>query len=219
MLNLFRLRSMSTNVNLCFRNVVRNLQYVQGQSPNPKIREYFYYIDHQGQLFLDDTKIKNFTSCFKEKDFLVFFFKRLKVNTTGRYVDEFPFISLCGREHNYVRCNDTPIVYTHIIQNPSSATDLLSFGGAGDKLTVKFEPENLCMLPQTGRVYHPASEQYGSIGLIKSALAIELSKSFEFASGDESQPPSHFTWKGHRYDLTNVLFDVVRDRKFVVHEE
>uniref|UniRef100_A0AAX7UI48 Uncharacterized protein n=1 Tax=Astatotilapia calliptera TaxID=8154 RepID=A0AAX7UI48_ASTCA len=39
--------------------------YVQGQSPTPRIREYFYYIDHQGQLFLDDTKVKNFVTCFK----------------------------------------------------------------------------------------------------------------------------------------------------------
>jgi len=25
-------------------------QYVQGQSPEKKIREYFYYIDHQGMV-------------------------------------------------------------------------------------------------------------------------------------------------------------------------
>jgi len=39
--------------------------YEQGQSPQKGIREYFYFIDHQGQLFLDDAKMKNFTSCFK----------------------------------------------------------------------------------------------------------------------------------------------------------
>ena len=27
------------------------VSYVQGQSPSPKVREYFYYIDHQGQVF------------------------------------------------------------------------------------------------------------------------------------------------------------------------
>jgi hypothetical protein len=71
-----------------------NVTYIQGQSPEPRIREYFYYIDHQGQvnvlhkkiqlnselfrcsdqltkllflpqLFLDDTKVKNFVTCFK----------------------------------------------------------------------------------------------------------------------------------------------------------
>uniref|UniRef100_A0A9L0J3E7 Leucine rich repeat containing 24 n=1 Tax=Equus asinus TaxID=9793 RepID=A0A9L0J3E7_EQUAS len=40
--------------------------YTQGQSPEPRTREYFYYVDHQGQLFLDDSKMKNFTTCFKE---------------------------------------------------------------------------------------------------------------------------------------------------------
>lgn len=64
----------------------RSVSYIQGQSPTPKTREYFYYIDHQGQvwhlklsvilanyyfchvnlqLFLDDTKVKNFITCFK----------------------------------------------------------------------------------------------------------------------------------------------------------
>ena len=41
--------------------------YTQGQNPEPSVREYFYYIDHQGMLFLDDAKIKNFTCCYKEQ--------------------------------------------------------------------------------------------------------------------------------------------------------
>lgn len=72
-------------VRSCVR--VRCVSYVQGQSPSPKTREYFYYIDHQGQvglgsprvksvcftmivydliqLFLDDARVKNFITCFK----------------------------------------------------------------------------------------------------------------------------------------------------------
>uniref|UniRef100_A0A8C3VTA7 Chromosome 8 open reading frame 82 n=1 Tax=Catagonus wagneri TaxID=51154 RepID=A0A8C3VTA7_9CETA len=42
--------------------------YTQGQSPEPRTREYFYYVDHQGQLFLDDSKMKNFITCFKGSD-------------------------------------------------------------------------------------------------------------------------------------------------------
>ena len=60
--------------------------YIQGQSPEAKIREYFYYIDHQGQLFLDDAKIKNFTSCFKDKQFIKFFINRIKNNNSGYYI-------------------------------------------------------------------------------------------------------------------------------------
>ena len=82
----------------------RSLSYVQGQYFNNRMREYFYYIDHQGQLFLDDAKVKNFISCFQDKEFLAFFFKRVKLNNTGRYESEFPYVSPCGREKNYIRC-------------------------------------------------------------------------------------------------------------------
>lgn len=69
------------------------------------------------QLFLDDARIKNFTSCFKDKQFLRFFFKRLRFNATQRYQNEFPYLSLCGTERNYVRCDDLPIVFTEMIAN------------------------------------------------------------------------------------------------------
>lgn len=57
-------------------------------------------------------------SLFTEKKFLVFFFQRLRRNETGRYEDEFPFVSPCGRERNFIRCDDTPIVYTHVVSSP-----------------------------------------------------------------------------------------------------
>lgn len=177
----------------------RNVAYVQGQEPEPKIREYFYYIDHEGMLFLDDAKMKNFTSCFKEKKFLHFFFTRVRLNSTNRYREDFPFISPCGRERNFIRCDDLPIVYTHIIRD-ASGKEKLSYAHAGDLLTVDFEPDKIYMAPETGRVYHPAWERVGKIGLIRSKLAIEISKHFEFADG-ENHPPTHFTWKGVKLKL------------------
>ncbi|XP_052714079.1 UPF0598 protein CG30010-like [Crassostrea angulata] len=194
----------------------RYLHYVQGQEPEPKIREYFYFIDHQGQLFLDDARIKNFTSCFKEKDFLVFFFKRLRLNESDRYADEFPYLSPCGRERNFIRCDDKPIVYTHLIESDSGET-LLSFGGAGNAMTTEFLPSRICMLPNTGRVYHPAPAKVGGIGLIKSSLAIELSKYFEFENGEDN-PPTLFTWKGEKLRLTNDLIDLMDKSPLEIRE-
>lgn len=194
----------------------RYLHYVQGQEPEPKIREYFYFIDHQGQLFLDDARIKNFTSCFKEKDFLVFFFKRLRLNESDRYADEFPYLSPCGRERNFIRCDDKPIVYTHLIESDSGET-LLSFGGAGNAMTTEFLPSRICMLPNTGRVYHPAPAKLGGIGLIKSSLAIELSKYFEFENGEDN-PPTLFTWKGEKLRLTNDLIDLMDKSPLEIRE-
>ncbi|XP_032530210.2 UPF0598 protein CG30010 [Danaus plexippus] len=181
----------------------RFIQYVQGQEPEPKIREYFYYIDHQGMLFLDDSKMKNFTSCFKEKKFLEFFFKRIRLNKSGRYEKEFPYISLCGRERNFIRCDDVPIVYTHIVNIDS--TDFLLYGYTGDSMKVQFQPEKVYMLPDTGRVYHPADDKYGGVGLIRSKLAIEISKHFTFENGEHNSP-TQFTWKDKKYTLDQLWF-------------
>ena len=34
-------------------------------------REWFYFIDHKGMLFLEETEPKNYTSCLKDDNFLV----------------------------------------------------------------------------------------------------------------------------------------------------
>lgn len=188
--------------------------YTQGQYAAKRIREYFYFIDHQGQLFLDDVKVKNFITCFKDEAFLQFFFKRVKKNQTGQYESSFPYLSLCGRERNYLRCDDTPIVYTHLkdVSNSGNGEHFLSVCGAGDKFLVPFRPKSLCMLPHTGRVYHEAEERFGGIGLIKSSLAIELSTGFRFddqngvANTDlEASFPTRFLWKDNEYALTNEI--------------
>uniref|UniRef100_A0A3B3S545 Chromosome 8 open reading frame 82 n=1 Tax=Paramormyrops kingsleyae TaxID=1676925 RepID=A0A3B3S545_9TELE len=233
----------ATTVERCAR---RNAAYVQGQAPEPHLREYFYYIDHQGQvtlldfsdlkmlvltliiesscacvaallmsffcqLFLDDTKVKNFITCFKDKQFLVFFFTRLRPNETGRYQDQFPFLALCGRERNFLRCDDRPLVFTHMLPgvglgDGGGASEMLSFCGGGDKLTAPFRPEALFMHPRTGRLYHPCANRAGSVGLVRSALAFELSPHFEYPPDQpHGGQPTHFLWAGERHSLTNEL--------------
>lgn len=32
------------------RSPIRSISYLQGQEPEPKIREYFYFIDHEGMV-------------------------------------------------------------------------------------------------------------------------------------------------------------------------
>ncbi|XP_011189805.2 UPF0598 protein CG30010 [Zeugodacus cucurbitae] len=194
---------------------LRSISYVQGQEPEPKIREYFYYIDHEGMLFLDDAKMKNFTSCFKEKQFLKFFFSRVKLNDTKRYREDFPYLSLCGRERNFIRCDDTPIVFTHVLPDDKGG-DRLLYAHAGEQLTTEFLPQKIYMNPKTGRVYHPAWSKVGGIGLIRSKLAIELSRNFEFINGEQA-PPTHFTWRDKRLGLENDW--VIDTQRFGIFEE
>ena len=125
----------------------------------------------------------------------------MRKNETGRYEKEFPYLSPCGRELNYIRCDDVPFVYTHVI--PDSENDdqfRFCYAHAGDQLYVKFEPEKVVMIPKTGRVYHPAPERAGGIGLVRSNLAIEFSKYFKFDNSEEN-PPTHFSWNGKVYEL------------------
>eukprot|EP00042_Codosiga_hollandica_P021701 m.77002 g.77002 ORF g.77002 m.77002 type:complete len:165 (+) comp50475_c1_seq1:4409-4903(+) len=141
-------------------------QYMQGQQPF-NFREYFYYLDYQGFLYLDDAKIKNFTSCFKDKVFLDFFFERIKPNQTGQYQDTFPFISLCGRERNFLRVDDTPIVF-HTLQK----TRLIYAGTLG----VTFDAQ-LLEIGDNGRLYYPSpAPQLATKALIGAHLALQLGK-------------------------------------------
>ena len=78
----------------------------------------------------------------------------------------------------------------------------MAYAHAGDVLTVDFEPHKIYMNPLTGRVYHPAWPKVGGIGLIRSKLAIELSKNFEWHQRDEhTEPPSHFVWRDQKLQL------------------
>ena len=159
------------------------------------------------QLFLEDARMKNFTSCFKEKKFLRFFFNQMRKNNTTRYKD-FPYLSICGKERNFVRCDDYPFVFTHVVTKitHNGGQELhLAHNHADELLSVKFEPGKIFMLPETGRVYHPAPERVNSIGLVRSKLAIEFSKWFTFCNG-ESEPPTHFNYNGESFDLDNEWF-------------
>jgi len=189
----------------CFSGMIQDikyLHYIQGQYVDKKTREYFYFIDHQGMLFLDDARIKNFTSCFKDKKFLAFFFKRVKMNETGRYLEEFPYVSPCGREMNFIRCDDRPIVFTHLLSQ--DAKDVFCYAHVNE-LFVDFQPDHIFMDPENGRVYHPGPSKVGGIGLVCSKLAIAFSKDFEFLNGQDS-PPTHFTFQGTRHELNQDWF-------------
>ena len=246
-----------------------------------------------------------------DKKFLEFFFKRVKVNTSSRYESDFPYVSPCGRETNYIHCDDLPIVFSHLLapdstvvqdiasygnsnsqqcstdetplddgapldgtplddgapleygtvsckgsgratgddrtssittntatsstepMHPSSvdtnvskavstATDVvtrdrtgslspvavasLAYGGT-HSLRIPFQPRSLCMLPASGRVYHAGPERLGGVGLVKSSLAIELSRFFVYEEGaGESAHPVGFRWRGRTWELdTSVL--------------
>ncbi|KJH52177.1 hypothetical protein DICVIV_01642 [Dictyocaulus viviparus] len=164
--------------------------YIQGQRFG-KIREYFYYVNHEGMLFLDDARAKNFTSAYKDVDFLNFFYKRLQYNETGRFQELFPYVSLCGRERNFLRCEDRPIVFTDIVDDGT----MLRIGQSTN--VYPFQPTSLSML-SNGRLYHNAP--FGKYGLVMSKTADKLFPLFTF---DEHGYPVDFLWGGKKHLLAD----------------
>jgi hypothetical protein len=122
---------------------------------------------------------------------------------------------------NYIRCDDVPIVFTHLMgedgepiqdlighsSSDGPPSERLSYGGTGNLLTVPFEPEKLCMLPESGRVYHSAPDDIGGVGLVKSSLALELSRFFRYKekTNPEVSSPVSFEWRGKEFKLDNSI--------------
>lgn len=85
--------------------------------------------------------------------------------------------------------------------------DIFCHNHAENLLSVPFQPFKIFMNPENGRIYHPAPEKTGSVGLIMSKLAIEFSKSFIFEEGNQS--PTHFYWNGIKHRLFNDWYHKV----------
>ena len=98
-----------------------------------------------------------------------------------------------------------------------SCSEVLSYGGAGGSLCVPFQPEKLCMLPEGGRVYHAGKDKLEGVGLVKSSLAIELSRFFVYEEGasDESSSPVWFRWRGTTWTIDGSTVQRLRELKVV----
>ena len=148
------------------------------------------------------------------------------MNTTPRWQSDFPFLYICAGENNYIRCDDLPIVFTHLYTQNStelSAVDVqdlqqfdtnseyfLSYGSYKGRLRVKFEPSSLCMHPGNGRLYHVGPPRAGGVGLVRSLLADELSKFFVFGN-ENNKSPTHFKVNGESVALTQEILPLISE--------
>eukprot|EP00039_Didymoeca_costata_P015693 m.271292 g.271292 ORF g.271292 m.271292 type:complete len:239 (-) comp16268_c1_seq23:1605-2321(-) len=180
----------------CLSDVYEQGRVVYSGARRRERRLYFYYVEHDGRLFLDDTKIKNFTSCLKDKVFLQFFFSRIrkaKQSDPGfnEYAAAFPWVSPCGPELNYIRCDDTPIVYDNF--EKCKGVWYLSYGGKS--FSVPFEPRLVTMSASSGRMYYP--HQLTGNALISSPIAVEIGANIS----EESDGSLSLMWEGTRVSL------------------
>lgn len=143
-------------------------------------RRYFYNIDLQGRLFLEETFPKNVATSIKDTKFLNFFFSRIR-RANGNDLDflqehslqdDYPFLSKCGVETNFIRPAATPVVFHSLVD------DTLFYGGS---LKVPFESDRLAVSKNSGKVYYriPTSDtniaEKMEYGLICTSVGVLLS--------------------------------------------
>jgi len=162
---------------------------------NPQ-REYFYVVDEQGYLYLEETKLKIFTSAFKDVKFLDFFFKRLEPTSCQTY----PWMSRCGKEVNFVKAQDTPIVFTQLVENRLYWNHT--------SMSMAFDASKL-FCSNAGRIYHPSPVEFTlgkepvvpnvHLALVKSSIVIEL---LGMALDDS------FEFQGKTYNVNHADFEI-----------
>ena len=164
-----------------YRKITKPKEFYD-QFSNESPRRYFYNIDLQGRLFLEETSPKNVATSIKDNKFLDFFFSRIrKANQTElsflrdqNAQDDYPFVSRCGAETNYIRPASTPIVFHSLVNGT------LFYGGS---LRVPFESDRLAVSKNSGKFYYriphgngkqnaPTKMEYG---LICTSIGVALS--------------------------------------------
>lgn len=144
----------------------------------------------------EETIPKNIATSIKDEKFLNFFFSRIQ---SARDVDreflalesvenDYPYVSLCGKEVNFIRPAATPIVFHSLVGND------LHFGGS---LIRPFNASYLAVSLKTGRLYHKVEKEnkagrsekvsQDEYGLIRSSVAVALSEYIHPGNCDDSE--------------------------------
>jgi hypothetical protein len=181
----FSVRAEAGYIDQWFESIKKKQDFYDLMADGGKTRRYFYNIDLQGRLFLEETSPKNIATSIKDERFLNFFFSRIQEAKPSDldflvefgYHNDYPFVSKCGKEINYIRPAGTPIVF-HTLNHDG----YLKWGG---NLQMKFDEQRLAISSRNGRLYHPLVSEGMKIsyGLIKSSVAVGLAD--KISEGDE----------------------------------
>lgn len=178
-------------------------------------RNYFYVIDLKGQLHLEDSKFRNFTTCSKDQKFLSFFFRHLRINDSGIepiqfleggkrwFVPEpYPYLSTCGQEINFVSHEDPFSALGFVgLEEKGNTAELIYPGGVAKE---RLNPTELSFNSKTGRLYHSISalpHLAGCQGLLHPSLCQRFA---DFIVCDADTGLYSFDWQAERHPLKIV---------------
>jgi hypothetical protein len=142
----------SSYIDIWFEEIKKPISFYETMS-NEKIRRYFYNIDLQGGLFLEETSPKNMATSIKDEKFLNLFFSRIRWASPTKiehlagfgFAGDYPFVSRCGAEINYIRPAATAIEFHSLVDW------CLLYGG---NLVQKFDSSRVAISEEKGRLYH-----------------------------------------------------------------
>jgi hypothetical protein len=172
-------------------------------------RRYYYYVDLQGRLFLEDTLPKNIATSLKSEKMLDFFFKQIRpmrpsherLAGVTHSVAEYPWMSPCGKELNLIKAADTAVVFHDLHQCSSEGAWELHYGGS---LRVPFGIDKLRM-SQSGRLYHLFDHRKlgsDSVGLLRSSVAGVIAQGVTLDdSTDDDAVAGTVEWQGESAPL------------------
>jgi hypothetical protein len=132
---------------------------------------------------------------------------------------DYPFVSPCGPELNFVRPADASVIVFHSISHDEAHGSSLVFGG---NLLQSFDPSMLAISASTGRLYHelvvtntttpdetskrkklltPLHDS-GEFGLVRSSLAVTLSENITV--GDDHELSYHCPDTGQQHRIQTL---------------
>jgi hypothetical protein len=143
----------------------------------------------------EETSPKNIATSVKDERFLNFFFSRIRLANNQEteflqsisFANDYKFVSPCGREVNYIRPADLPIVFHSLLDG-----NLLYGGG----LKQEFDCNRLAVSGKTGKLYHEVDclskgsdskslqESILNYGLMRSSVAVSISENISTGEAD-----------------------------------
>jgi hypothetical protein len=159
-------------------------------------RKYFYVLNTRGQIFLEETTPRNIATSLKDPKFVNFMHTNLRPNDTKGGLDNYPFVTYCGKETNFVCPQDTLSAFVFrdlVTAKGHPVTDISRAFESPGRDEVKlcyghdiwhpFDPAELIFIPDSGRLYHRIlSHKYltGKLGLLHPFLCQQISQYIQY---------------------------------------
>ena len=180
-------------------------------------REYFYHVDDHGQVFLAETEPKNIATSLKDKKVVDFFTRHVRPNETGVHTRDYPWVSMCMGEHNFVSAAATPIVFQELRtvaqhraarrSRRSRDADADADGDEknallvyGSRLVLPFQPDALRWDESSGRLFHPVPDVHGipnDLAMVRGSLVMQWMEDGLFLEdGAHASDEPVFVWHG-----------------------